>query len=303
MKMHEHDQDIIMALAEGSLDPEALARAEAAISSCDECRTELELQRLALTALRDAPAVYLSASESAQLHDRLHRELGVTSPQTARSRLRPVWSRWAALAAGTAAVLVAAFLVLPNVLGGDDAADTVAFEQIEDDFGGSDEERSATTAAAAEAPSAAAPSDDAADMGMALEDSATATTAVPETTASADMAGDGTSLSYFVEGELTEELRLEVVEQLTRNGGAFVDSDAAAKRAEPGWAECVTTLFGPDSMAEGVTPQILGSIVDDLGVERLLVALVTEAEPMDTIVVSVTLPECEIFEFLPEGQL
>ena len=155
MKMHEHDQDIIMALAEGSLDPEASARAEAAILACDECRADFELQRIALDALHDAPAVYLTATESAHLHDQLRRELQVSPAAPSRHRLRPAWGRWVALAAGTAAVFLAAFLVRPNVLGGgDDSAETVAFDQAADE---ADMERTATTAAAAEAPTAAAP--------------------------------------------------------------------------------------------------------------------------------------------------
>ena len=300
MKMHDHDHDIIMALAEGSLDPEAAMRAEGDIAACDECRADLELQRMALAALRDAPAVYLSASESARLHDRLHKELRVAPAEPALARLRPVWGRWAALAAGTAAVFLAAFLILPALLGGGDDAETVAFDQVADELGeGADAERMATTAAA-EPPSAAAPSDDAADMGMALEQTATTTTmAVAETTAGPSIAEDGAMFAYLVEGDLTEELRLEIVDQLRLDADYFeVNADEIAE-ASPDWQVCAPEVFGFDYRDLSYTPQLLGRIVDDLGQERLLVALVDKEDATDVELASITTPECEIFETLP----
>ena len=303
MKMHEHDQDIIMALAEGSLDPEAAARAEAAISACDQCQADLELQRLALTALQDAPAVYLTAAESGRLHDQLHRELRIAPAETARARLRPAWGRWAALAAGTAAVFLAAFLVLPSVLGGDDDADTVAFEQIEDELGAGADGRTATTAAAAEAPSAAVQSDDAADMGMALEESAPTTTVLPaETTAIPETmvdAGDGAALVYRVQGSLTEDLRREVADQLLADAGFFKMADDEAQNSRPDWAACVTTLFDLEDGDPAFTPQIIGSITDEVGEERILLALIDSANAADVALASVTIPECEIYETVP----
>lgn len=301
MKMHEHDHNTIMALAEGSLDLEAARRAEGEIASCDECRADLELQRLALDALRDAPPVYLSASESAQLHDRLRRELRLAPTEPASARLRPVWGRWAALAAGTAAVFLAAFLVLPGLVGGGDDADTVALDQIADELGGgADAERMATTAAASESPSAAVPSDDAGDMGMALEQTATTTTmALAETTAAPDIAADGAMLAYFVEGDLTEELRLEIVDQLRLDADYFEVNAEEIAETSPDWQVCEPLVFGFDSRGLSSTPQLIGRIVDDLGQERLLVALVDKVVATEITLVSITTPECEIFETLP----
>ncbi len=293
--MHEHDHDIIMALAEGSLDPEAAARAEATVSACDECRADLELQRLALEALHDAPAVYLTAAESARLHDQLHRELRVTPAAPVRARVRPAWSRWVAVTAGTAAVFLAMFLVLPNLLGGGDDADTIAFEQVADDLDGGAAADMATSEAAAEAPTAAAPSDDAADRVLGAES--------PETTAAPQIAEDGAEslnfyLSYVGQGGLSEELRLEIVDQLAADEGVFAESGAALKQIEPGWASCVAELFPADETVSAV-PQIAGLVADELGQERLLVALVSNADPVDLKLVSITVPECEIFETLP----
>jgi anti-sigma factor RsiW len=297
MKMHEHDHDIITALAEGFLDPEAAARAEAAISTCDECNAELELQRLALTALRNAPAVYLSASESALLHDRLRRELRIAPSRVARTQLRPAWSRWAALAAGTAAVFLAAFLVLPNLLGGsDDSAESVAFEQMADEAsGGADGGRTATTAAASEAPRAAVPSEDAADMGMAVEESApTTTVATPETTAAPNAVGDGAVPGFLFEGDLTEQLRLEIADQLQTDADYFEVNAEEIAQASPEWLLCRPQIYGFDQ--SGSTPLLVGRIVDDLGEERLLVALLDDEDPAALALQSITIPECEIYE-------
>ena len=210
MTMHEHDQEIVMALAEGSLDPEAAARAGAQIGTCAECSRDLEMQRIALDALEEAPAVYLTATESARLHDRLHRELGVAAARPASTRASFAWARWTGLAFGAAAVLLAIFVVGPAMLGGgsDDSADTIAFQEVSEE--GADG-RSATTAAAA-VPSAEAPQVGAEDLGEAMEMSAaepTTTVAAPETTAApentAAPADESYELDYVVEGELTED--------------------------------------------------------------------------------------------------
>ncbi len=45
---HEHDFDLIAAIAEGGLGPARAAAAEALLESCQDCRTDLQLQREAL---------------------------------------------------------------------------------------------------------------------------------------------------------------------------------------------------------------------------------------------------------------
>ncbi|MDJ0923582.1 MAG: hypothetical protein QNJ77_03390 [Acidimicrobiia bacterium] len=297
--MHEHDQELIMALAEGTLDPAAAARAEIELAGCDECLRDLELQRVALATLAEAPDVYLTATESARLHERLHQELRVPDAQVARPRPSAAWGRWAALAAGAAALFLAVFMVVPSMLGGsDDSADTVASEEMADEAEAADSERAETTAAAA-APSAESPAFDAAeDQSIAGAAEIETTTAAPETSASDDGAVDNAIgyLSYVVDGGLSPELRLEIVDQLAANEGFFRSGDEAVKAIEPDWAGCIAEIFETEP---GIVPRIVGIIIDETGQQRLLVALVNEEDATATVLASVTIPECEIFETLP----
>lgn len=311
--MHNHDQEIIMALAEGSLTPIAAAAAEAEISACAECSRDLELQRVAIDTLAAAPRAYLTAAESAQLHGRLHTELAVSTPEPVRVRSRLAWGRWVGAAAGAAAVFLAVFLVLPAMFGGgDDDASDMALNEIAaelDDAGGAE-----TSAAATElAPPTREEMVGADDMAMLSGDGAVdaptpeaTTTAAAETTAapatedaSQDLAD---YLAYFVEGDLTVALRDDVIGRLQADTGAFRGSDAAATRIEPDWAACLETDEILEALPDGADPQIVGIIADssgaDAGMERLLVALVT-LDPDNTILVSITLPQCEVFETLP----
>ena len=302
MKMHEHDQDIIMALAEGSLDPAAAAAAEAAIADCAECRRDLELQRVALAALDDAPPVYLTATESSQLHDRLHKQLG-TGLQRAQPApsLRP-WGRWVGAALGSAAVLLAVFLLLPTMLGGsdDDTADTTAFESAAEELGGAADGATETTAGpevAAAPPLAAEDSRDSLGVDADTTAAAETTTTAPSSEALEDDFAN--FLAYTVVGELDDELRNDIVDRLSADEGVFLESDLAAKRIEPEWHACVAALFAAETASGEVIPQIVGVVVDELGQERPLVALVNAEEAAETTLVSITLPECEIFQTFP----
>ena len=75
--MHEHDLDLIMALAEGTLDASDVPSAEAEIAACAECSEDLELQRLALGALEAAPPVAMTEMESSRMRRTLRHELGL----------------------------------------------------------------------------------------------------------------------------------------------------------------------------------------------------------------------------------
>jgi hypothetical protein len=204
-------------------------------------------------------------------------------------------------AAGTAAVFLAAFLVLPGLLGGGDDADTVAFEQTADELGGgADAEGMATTDAAAEAPRAAVPSDDTAETDFALEETAPAATVTPvETTAATDVTGDGAAPGYLVQGDLTEDLRLEIVDQLRTDADYFESNSAEIVRSAPDWLVCSPAVFGLDYLGLSYRPQLVGLIVDDLGEERLLVALVDNEDVTQVALMSITVPGCEVFETLP----
>jgi hypothetical protein len=136
--MHDHDHELIAALAEGPLDGARSVSAEASLAGCPECLTELEAQRTALRALRQAPAPTLTELERARLHRAVGGELGISSPH------RSLYTfPWGAIAVAAAALvgLALAGPVLFGLGGRDERASPVPAAQ-----------GSATTAAAAEAP-------------------------------------------------------------------------------------------------------------------------------------------------------
>ena len=69
--------------------------------------------------------------------------------------------------------------------------------------------------------------------------------------------------------------------------------------ASPDWQVCGPQVFGFDYLDLSYTPQLVGRIVDDLGRERLLVALVDNEDATEITLASITTPECEVFETLP----
>jgi len=311
--MHEHDQDIIMALAEGTLAAETAAAAEAEISACSTCRRDLELQRMAVAVLDDTPRAYLTAVESARLHERLHQELSVTtlraapSPRRQGAISRQGWGRWIGAAAGAAAVFVALFLILPSLggLGGDDDAST---EMVAMD-GATETTASPEIASAPQMREEfAADADDLAGVegGGAAETTAAASSATTTTAAgfsTEDPAADSANfLTWFVSGDLNEQLRLEVIEQLDFDREYLGFADETLKGINPDWAVCVDSIIDSDLFADATEAQIVGVIVaesgEDAGMERLLVAFL-ESELEDTTLASITIPECEVFETLP----
>ena len=134
--MHEHDDDIIMALAEGILEPDVFAPALAEVNGCPECAAALADQKVALAAMQSAQAPTLDDLERARLHRTMREALGIEAPVVAEpSRHERSYRRLAALGS-VAAVLIGVVVVAPylNLLGG----------------GGDDSEAAATTTAAAE---------------------------------------------------------------------------------------------------------------------------------------------------------
>jgi hypothetical protein len=129
--MHEHDDDIIMALAEGILEPDVLAPALAEMSECPECAAALADQKVALAAMRSAQAPALDDLERARLHRTMREALGIEAPVVAEpSRHERSYRRLAALGS-VAAVLIGVVVVAPylNLLGGganDSTATTTA---------------------------------------------------------------------------------------------------------------------------------------------------------------------------------
>jgi hypothetical protein len=155
--MHEHDLDLIAALADGSLadDTEALAL----IESCPECRAEYEGQLTIVRLLASTPAAEMTDLERAGLHRDLWTELRATPTRSSSS---PWWYRWGYAAAGLF-VLVGLVAVLNGGLwlGAGDTAETAeSFSDMATDEGGGEvplagvpedgsAERATTTAAAA----------------------------------------------------------------------------------------------------------------------------------------------------------
>lgn len=175
MNHHDHDPDLIMALAEGRLEARSADRVRRDLDACAECAEDLALQEAALAAFAAAPPVTLTELEAARLKRDLDTALGhrrdVVAPASPRRRFNwvPVFS--------VAAVLIAVVLVAPslNLLGGgsdDSGADVVAFD--------APEETDAQAESAAEAPPSAdleLRSVDGADTDDFVSDEAATTTA------------------------------------------------------------------------------------------------------------------------------
>lgn len=92
--MHEHDLDLIAALADGSLEDESEARS--LVESCEVCREEYRAQSEVLSLLVAMPSVGMTDLERAALHRELWTELRA-EPQR---RGIPLWQRWSYVAAG-----------------------------------------------------------------------------------------------------------------------------------------------------------------------------------------------------------
>jgi hypothetical protein len=113
--MHEHDLDLIAALADGSLADEAEARA--LVDACDVCRSEYRSQVDVLAWVASAPHVEMTELEKAALHRDLWTEL---RRDPARAAPIPWWQRWSYVAAGLF-VVVGLAGALNGVIGSGDS--------------------------------------------------------------------------------------------------------------------------------------------------------------------------------------
>ena len=162
--MHEHDLDLIAALAEGSLEDERGARA--LIDECEVCHAEYQAQTEVLAWVASAPRVEMTEPEKAALHRDLWTEL---TRAPARSAASPWWQRWAYVAAGLFVTVGLATVLNGQFNGGESAAPTFAetaadladspaaeemapFAADDGDDGGFDQARTTTTAAAEAGP-------------------------------------------------------------------------------------------------------------------------------------------------------
>jgi hypothetical protein len=245
MSMHDHDPDLIMALAAGTSD-RPTADEVAALEACDRCSADLAAQRATLAFLADAPPVHMTELEAARFRRDLDTALGherAVAPAAPRRR-RINW----APAFSIAAILLALVLVAPALQllgsGGDDAGtDLVAFD----------------AAAEEEAPSA--------------EDGATqldSVAAVPEVVEESDAGGDETGDRDFLAGDLGDPYVAGLLADLHADldGGALEGDDAATSAdragvefdlAEPEDRRCVTfgaALLEADPAASTVAGEL-----------------------------------------------
>jgi hypothetical protein len=123
--MAKYDPDRLAALAAGSLDPAEAAAFEAEIAADPRAAAELAAQRLALDAIRRAPAPVLSAAERTDLRRAvaaaLHLEDSPEPSAVVAARRRLPW-RPLAVAAAALAALVAAVPLFGLLSTGDDEA-------------------------------------------------------------------------------------------------------------------------------------------------------------------------------------
>ncbi len=124
MTMHTHDEDLIMALAEGSLSGAAATSAAESIAGCTRCTEDLTLQREALAALSALETPRITELETARLRRDLDTALGhsrtaaAPTPTRRRVSLKPL--------VGVAAALLAIVVAVPALEsisgGGDDSS-------------------------------------------------------------------------------------------------------------------------------------------------------------------------------------
>ncbi|HLF42501.1 MAG TPA: hypothetical protein VJA46_03115 [Acidimicrobiia bacterium] len=110
--MHDHDLDLIAALADGTLDDQTEARAR--VESCEVCRVEFEAQVSILAALATIEPVRMTELEKAALHRDLWTEL--RSEPANQASTSPWWYRLSYAAAGL--FVVVGLVAVANQMGG-----------------------------------------------------------------------------------------------------------------------------------------------------------------------------------------
>jgi|GEM_PF-6725519 len=166
MTVHDHDLDLIMAIALGGLRGEESSGAAAEIAGCERCTADLAAQRTALGALAaliDDPGARLTELEARRLHQVLNDRLGHTvtaaPPPVKRAAAAAAgrgrrfnWAPLATVAAIFLAVVVGGNAIRSLTAGSDDSAggDTAADAPTSADADGTDERRvSASTSTVA----------------------------------------------------------------------------------------------------------------------------------------------------------
>lgn len=149
--MHNHDLDLIAALAEGRLDADQARSAEESFAGCEECLTDLTAHRASLAATAAAERPGLTMAESAELRRRVGDGVGL-SPRVEKAPQRRPWLGLATAAAVVIALVAVAPLV--NLLSTDSDDSAAAATTIAETLVSAE---SSTEADSAEAPLATAP--------------------------------------------------------------------------------------------------------------------------------------------------
>ena len=118
---HNHDFELIAAIAEGEMSPAEQEAAEASLATCATCQTDLELQREALAVLWDSPPVTMTDLERATLHRNVSRATTLVVPSRASRPTAPWFQRLMPAMAAAAALLVVVGVGSVLVNGADDA--------------------------------------------------------------------------------------------------------------------------------------------------------------------------------------
>ena len=116
--MRKHEIELIIALAEGSLEDETEARA--LIESSKKARSEYVAQKTALDALASVPPAELTDIEKAALHRDIWTALSAGPAVTKKAT--PWHSRWSYVAAGLFVVVGLVGVLSTGAFSGDDAA-------------------------------------------------------------------------------------------------------------------------------------------------------------------------------------
>lgn len=228
--MHNHDPQLVAALAEGTLDRETASAAEAEIASCARCSADLAAQQVALEAVAAAPRPHLSATEADRLYAAVADAVGFSPADVAPSPDQTRRVSWGALAVAAAALtaIVAIVPVLGLLQTGDDdeAAVTFAAEITADDTEATGAGRNGDAGAAEPAP--------AADELAVAESSAS-----PETTRPAAAGAPTTSTTLVAEAAEAALKPIEGIAGLERRMadgsiGGYLDTERSADR------QCVT---------------------------------------------------------------
>jgi len=298
MTMHQHDTDLIMALAAGELGERAELEAEATIAACPDCRRDLELQRAALVAIAAAPRVYLTARESANLHAAIARESGAAARRPARSS---VLVRRLTFAFGTAAVLVGLVFAGTGLLRGGDDADSGDIAALRDAAATApvpavDGATAADTESLAGGGESVAQNQDLTEAGSGNTLPGDTTTVASSATTTAAALPPLPRIRLFAEQD-PAQIKSTVLLDLAESAGGSYAGDASAREATPGLTACLTEL--EDEIADNVTASyVAGAVIAPDGSQQYVVAFITDDVATATVA-AINVDPCAIAAIYP----